>query len=90
VYAALRSRPGFLTAAQIVAATAAGAAGRRRGSLTTRAVLRGLQDLSQDFEVDTGEIAGEPAYRLGAFKAFLGQHDHERHQRFLAGRGRIS
>ena len=90
VYAALRSRPGFLTAAQIVAATAAGAVGGHRGALTTRAVLRGLRDLSQDFEVDTGEIAGEPAYRLGAFKAFLGQHDHERHQRFLADRSRIS
>jgi DNA (cytosine-5)-methyltransferase 1 len=53
-------------------------------------VLRGIGDLSQDFEVEVAEIAGEPAYRLGGFRAFLGQRDHERHRRFLAGRARIS
>ncbi len=53
-------------------------------------MLRRIRDLSQDFEVETASIAGQPAYRLGRFKAFLGQHDHERHQRFLAGRAQIS
>jgi DNA (cytosine-5)-methyltransferase 1 len=88
VYAVLRTRRGFLTAAQIAAA--AGAAGGCRAPLTARAVLRGIGDLSQDFEVEVAEIAGEPAYRLGGFRAFLGQRDHERHRRFLAGRARIS
>jgi DNA (cytosine-5)-methyltransferase 1 len=90
VYAVLRSRRGFLTAAQIAAATAADPARAARSPLRTREVLRRVRDLSQDFEVDTAEIAGEPAYRLGSFKAFLGQRDHERHQRFQAGRARIS
>ena len=30
------------------------------------------------------------AYRLGPFKAFLGQPEHARHQRFAARRGTIS
>jgi DNA (cytosine-5)-methyltransferase 1 len=81
VYAALRSHGGFLTAAQI-----AGAA----GPLAAGEVLRRIRDLSQDFEVETAEIVGEPSYRLGRFKAFLGQRDHERHQRFQAGRAHIS
>ncbi len=90
VYAVLRSRRGFLTAAQIAAAARADTAGRARRAPTARDVLRGIRDLSQDFEVETASIAGEPAYRLGRFKAFLGQHDHERHLRFLASRARIS
>jgi DNA (cytosine-5)-methyltransferase 1 len=90
VYAVLRSCRGFLTAAQIAAATAAGPARGSGASLPAREVLRRIRDLSQDFEVDTAEIAGEPAYRLGSFKAFLGQRDHERHRRFQAGRARIS
>ncbi len=85
VYAVLRSRSGFLTAAQI-----ATAAQMPAGVPGAREVLRRIRDLSQDFEVDTAEIAGQPAYRLGQFKAFLGQRDHERHQRFLAGRSTIS
>ena len=90
VYAVLRSRRGFLTAAQIAAAARADTVARARRAPTARDVLRGIRDLSQDFEVETASIAGEPAYRLGRFKAFLGQHDHERHLRFLASRARIS
>jgi hypothetical protein len=43
--------------------------------------------------LSTGEIADSrdgPAYRLGNFKAFLGQREHVRHQRFAAGRATIS
>jgi len=36
-----------------------------------------------------GERDG-PAYRLGPFRAFLGQRDHARHQRFAASRATIS
>ena len=98
VYAVLRSRRDFLTVTQIAAAAAVmedseGETGRRAGSgadLTTAEVLRRVRHLSQDFEVEVTEIRGEPAYRLGQFKAFLGQRDHERHQRFLAARTQIS
>jgi DNA (cytosine-5)-methyltransferase 1 len=90
VYAVLRSRGGFMTAAQIVAAAQAGAAQPRARGLRAAEVHRRIRDLSQDFEVEVAEAGGEPAYRLGRFKAFLGQRDHERHQRFAAGRTRIS
>jgi DNA (cytosine-5)-methyltransferase 1 len=81
VYAALRSHGGFLTAAQVADAA---------GPMATAEVLRRIRDLSRDFEVEAAEAGGQPAYRLGRFKAFLGQRDHERHQRFQAGRARIS
>jgi DNA (cytosine-5)-methyltransferase 1 len=87
VYAVLRSRREFLTVPQIAAAAAAEQAS---AGPTASEVLRRVRHLSQDFEVHTVRIAGEPAFRLGRFKAFLGQRDHERHQRFLACRGTIS
>ncbi|HEY3735030.1 MAG TPA: DNA (cytosine-5-)-methyltransferase [Streptosporangiaceae bacterium] len=103
VYAVLRSHPEFLTVSQIAAATAAGMAGVVTAGLAAAGatpagvpgaspaeVLRRVRHLSQDFEVEVAEIRGEPAYRLGQFKAFLGQHDHARHQRFLAARTKIS
>lgn len=86
VYVALRTHGGFMTAAQIAIA----AADVPAGALGTREVLRRIADLSQDFEVDTAEISGQAAYRLGRFKAFLGQRDHDRHRRFLAARATIS
>jgi hypothetical protein len=39
------------------------------------------------------EMGGErdgPGYRLGSFRAFLGQLDHARDQRFAASRATIS
>jgi len=86
VYAVLRSHGGFMTAAQIAIA----AAHTPSGPTGARQVLRRIADLSQDFEVETADLAGQPAYRLGQFKAFLGQQDHTRHQRFQATRATIS
>ena len=51
-----------------------------------------LRHLGQDFELevaDSGSGDG-PAYRLGSFKAFLGQPEHARHERFAARRTTIS
>jgi DNA (cytosine-5)-methyltransferase 1 len=39
---------------------------------------------------DGGAGGDGPAYRLGPFRAFLGQRDHARHQRFAASRATIS
>jgi DNA (cytosine-5)-methyltransferase 1 len=82
VFRALRSADDFLTARQIAALAGAGT--------SAAAVLGRLGQLSQDFELEIAGARGEPAYRLGRFKAFLGQHDHVRHQRFAAGRATIS
>ena len=84
----LRGRDDFLTARQI-----AGLAG-----LSPAAVLEHLRHLSQDFELETAPEMGTEmgtgqdgrAYRLGPFRAFLGQRDHARHQRFAASRATIS
>jgi DNA (cytosine-5)-methyltransferase 1 len=97
VFRVLGSRTDFLTASQIAALTAgagsasmgAGPAGPGAG-LTAAGVLGRLQHLGQDFELEIASSPDGPAYRLGAFKAFLGQTEHARHQRFAASRGTIS
>jgi DNA (cytosine-5)-methyltransferase 1 len=76
----LRARDDFLTAWQI--------AGLAR--LSPAAVLGHLRHLSQDFELEMADGHDGPAYRLGPFRAFLGQLDHARHQRFAASRATIS
>ena len=100
VFRVLRSRTDFLTARQI--AELAGGPTR----LSQAAVLGRLRHLGQDFELEvadpgpgpsagagagSGSGSGDgPAYRLGGFKAFLGQPGHARHERFAARRTTIS
>jgi DNA (cytosine-5)-methyltransferase 1 len=102
VFRVLRSRDEFLTPAQI-AALAAGSAGTvaacgaagpeesgAAAGLSPAAVLGRLGHLGRDFELEVAEGRDGPAYRLGGFKAFLGQREHARHRRFAAGRATIS
>jgi DNA (cytosine-5)-methyltransferase 1 len=44
---------------------------------------RHLAHLRQDFHIDTAPRKAGDAYRLGDFKAFVGQSDHLRHEAFL-------
>ncbi|HYZ55299.1 MAG TPA: DNA (cytosine-5-)-methyltransferase [Streptosporangiaceae bacterium] len=92
VFAVLRARRTFLTAAQIAAAVQAEAAARGLAgtALSGPAVLRRLADLGRDFHVEIATSPDGTAYRLGEFKAFLGQSDHVRHERFSSGRATIS
>jgi DNA (cytosine-5)-methyltransferase 1 len=87
VFRVLRSRADFLTARQI-ADLAAGSPGST--GLSPATVLGRLGHLGQDFELEVAESGDGPAYRLGRFKAFLGQPEHARHQRFAARRATIS
>jgi DNA (cytosine-5)-methyltransferase 1 len=84
VFRALRARDDFLTARQLGALT----------GLSPAAVQERLRHLSHDFELETAPETGSdrdgPAYRLGPFRAFLGQRDHARHRRFAASRTTIS
>jgi DNA (cytosine-5)-methyltransferase 1 len=88
VFRALRAREDFLTARQIAALLPAGT------RLSPAAVRDHLRHLSGDFELETAPEMGSdgdgPAYRLGSFRAFLGQRDHARHQRFAASRSTVS
>jgi DNA (cytosine-5)-methyltransferase 1 len=83
VFRVLRSRADFLTARQI-AELSLGA------GLSLGAVLGRLRHLGQDFELEVADSGDGPAYRLGGFKAFLGQPEHARHQCFAARRATIS
>ena len=80
VFGVLRGRDDFVTARQIAGLT----------GLSPAAVLEHLRHLGQDFELEMAEASDGPAYRLGSFRAFLGQRDHARHQRFAASRATIS
>ena len=94
VFRVLRAREDFLTARQIAALLPTGA------RLSPAAVLEHLRHLSGDFELEMEMAPGMgpemdgardgPAYRLGSFRAFLGQQDHARHQRFAASRSTVS
>ncbi|HEX3749602.1 MAG TPA: DNA cytosine methyltransferase, partial [Streptosporangiaceae bacterium] len=92
VFAVLRERDGFLTAAQIAAAVQASGVGHGRPGprMSEPTVLRRLSDLGRDFHVETTAGRAGPAYRLGEFKAFLGQVDHVRHEQFSQSRSTIS
>jgi DNA (cytosine-5)-methyltransferase 1 len=87
VLAVLRARDDFLTAGEIAELVAAAPVA---GAVSAAAVLGRLAHLGQDFELEVADSRGGPAYRLGRFKAFLGQQDHVRHQRFAASRATIS
>jgi DNA (cytosine-5)-methyltransferase 1 len=88
VFRVLRGRDDFLTTRQIAALA----------GLSPAAVLERLRHLSVDFDLEMapeigpeiGRAHGGPSYRLGPFRAFLGQRDHARHQRFAASRATIS
>jgi DNA (cytosine-5)-methyltransferase 1 len=80
VFRVLRSRDDYLGVAEIA----------RLAGVRSAEVLRQLGHLGQDFDLRVAESAAGPVYRLGQFKAFLGQRDHERHVRFAASRSRIS
>jgi DNA (cytosine-5)-methyltransferase 1 len=75
VYAVLRADGGFLTMDQIL---------RRLPTPMNISVFeRHLAHLRQDFHIDTQPRKAGDAYRLGSFKAFIGQDDHLRHEAYL-------
>ena len=53
---------------------------------------RRVAHLSKDFVIELKETKAGPAYKLGEFRAFIGQDNHGRHEAFAhrAGRSRIS
>ncbi len=81
VYTVLRDDGGFLTVEQIIR--------RLPGPLEVSALERHLAHLRRDFQIEVDPRTAGDAYRLGGFKAFVGQDDHLRHEAFLKP-GRIS
>jgi len=75
VYAILRDDGGFLTMDQIL---------RRLDVLMeVPAFERHLAHLKRDFRIEIDTRKTGDAYKLGQFKAFVGQDDHLRHEAFL-------
>lgn len=82
IYRALRDKGDFMTAAQICRATDL--------TLEPHELERRIALLGRDFHIEIRNGKQPPAYKLGPFKAFLGQEDHIRHNQFDQNRSRIS
>lgn len=82
IYRALQGSRRFMNHAQLC-----GAAGLK---LEPHELEQKIALLSRDFEIETRQDEDAVAYKLGAFKAFIGQADHERHEQFLKSLARIS
>jgi DNA (cytosine-5)-methyltransferase 1 len=75
VYAVLREDGGFLTMDQILR--------RLPVPMDIPAFERHLAHLRGDFHIEVDPRKTGDAYKLGSFKAFVGQEDHLRHEAFL-------
>jgi DNA (cytosine-5)-methyltransferase 1 len=75
VYAVLRQDGGFLTMDQILR--------RLAMPMEVPAFERHLAHLKHDFRIEVDTRKTGDAYKLGEFKAFVGQDDHVRHEAFL-------
>ena len=75
VYVILRDDGGFLTMEQVLR--------RLEVPMDVPAFERHLAHLKRDFHIEVETRKSGDAYRLGAFKAFVGQDGHIRHEAFL-------
>lgn len=82
IYRALREVNGFVTGKQLMKAI---------GTKFDPAELeRRIGLLSKDFDIEVATRGQTVRYKLGKFKAFLGQDDHDRHAQFIQHRAKIS
>jgi DNA (cytosine-5)-methyltransferase 1 len=82
IYRALRDHRDYLTAAQLSAASGL--------DLEAPELERRITLLGRDFEIEIRNGTSTTAYKLGQFRAFTGQEEHERHEQFLKYRAKIS
>jgi DNA (cytosine-5)-methyltransferase 1 len=75
IYAVLRQNSRPLTMDQILS--------RLEQPLDASGFERHINHLKHDFNIDIHESKTGTAYRLGSFKAFVGQDDHVRHEAFV-------
>jgi DNA (cytosine-5)-methyltransferase 1 len=82
IYRILRDRKRFMNLDQISKALGK--------PIDAGTLERHINHLKHDFEIEIKERSSGPAYRLGQFKAFLGQEDHSRHEAFQLQLTKIS
>lgn len=80
VYRLLRHADGWLSQAAILEALDT--------PLEPAALVRQITHLGRDFTVEARSEGSQMLYRLGDFRAFTGQEDHERHHAFATTRAR--
>lgn len=78
VYRVLRDRDEWLTARRIQKLLG--------GQLPEQEIVRRIRLLEGDFHLEARSRGGRTAYRLGDWKAFQGQQEHERHSAFQENR----
>ncbi|MEV0971236.1 DNA cytosine methyltransferase [Microtetraspora glauca] len=82
IYRALQTNGGFMTAAQIARTT--------KLALEPHELERRISLLGRDFHIEIRNGKAPAAYKLGEFKAFLGQESHARHEQFQQLKSKIS
>lgn len=82
VYRLLRSADESLTIAQI--------SDRIGGELTLEDIQMRIKHLMRDFDMQPGPKNGEEAFKLGNFRAFVGQDEHARHEYLAQMRSKVS
>jgi DNA (cytosine-5)-methyltransferase 1 len=82
VYRALREAEDFIEAEKIIEAAEL--------QIDIAELEHRIDLLRRDFDIDIRTSNGTKIYRLGDFRAFIGQEGHERHVNFLKNRARIS
>ncbi|BAH47019.1 DNA cytosine methyltransferase [Rhodococcus sp. NPDC019627] len=82
VYRILKSTDGFVTATKLLKLS--------DGLVEEHDLERRIANLSRDFTVDIKQTKSGVSYRLGEFKGFTGQDDHQRHEYITAFRSRVS
>ncbi|MFF0545337.1 DNA cytosine methyltransferase [Nocardia thailandica] len=82
IYKALIGATTYLSAQQI--------ASRAGLNISDPDIDRRISLLSKDFEILRQERSSELVYKLGEFRAFTGQVDHQRHEFYRVARSRIS
>jgi DNA (cytosine-5)-methyltransferase 1 len=78
IYRLLRHHGGFVTVAALQKALL--------GQLSSDQVIERIEHIRRDFDVETKHIGGRMAIKLGDWRAFVGQDDHERHIAFAERR----
>lgn len=81
VYRALASADGFVSLTRLITSM---------NEFSEATVERRLAILAQDFELEIKTTTSGTAYKLGAFKGFTGQGEHQRHEYFAKHRSRVS
>lgn len=78
VYRVMKEKGSFMSIAGISRALG--------GSMSREEIARRIEFIKRDFDVEERTRAGAPVYRLGPWRAFRGQDDHERHLVFAEPR----